>query len=194
MQTTHIISDLILAAIGIFVFFRFLNRLNLHDTILWESFVLSVTGSALFGAAGFAGMENGTLMSQFFQNLATITGGVGLAAAAFGLVTNQDYSNITCYAILTLGFFLFVLSEAFGFVQVKQWVPLISMGVVALSAIYGMVKGKYFAGSWLLAAVGFFAMAQFRSQIFGSGETTIDVFHILVAGGIFSVGLATVKQ
>jgi hypothetical protein len=194
MQTMHLISDLILAATGIFVFFRFLNRLNLHDTILWESFVLSVVGSALFGAAGFAGMENGALLSQFFQNLATITGGVGLAAAAFGLVTNQDYSNITCYAILTFGFLLFVLSEAFGLKEVKQWTPLISMGLVALSAIYGLIKGKYFAGSWLLAAVAFFALAQFRSQVFGHAESTIDVFHILVAGGIFCIGLSTVKQ
>jgi hypothetical protein len=191
MQTAHLISDLVLAVVGIFVFFRFLNRLNLHDTILWESFVLSVVGSALFGAAGFAGFEGAVQFSQFFQSLATITGGVGLAAAAFGLVTNQDYSNTTCYIILTLGFLFFVLSEAFGIQIFKQWVPLVSMAIVALSAIYGLLKGKAFAGSWLMAAVSFFALAQFRGQVFGSGESTVDVFHILIAGGIFCLGIST---
>jgi hypothetical protein len=194
MQVSHIISDLILAGVGIFVFFKFLNKLNLHDTILWESFVLSVVGSAIFGAIGFAGYSWGTLLSQFFQNLAMITGGVGLAAAAFGLIYNQDFSNTTCYAILTIGFLLFVVAEVFGIHQVKQWVPIVSMALVAIAAILGLMKGKYFAASWLLAAVAMFAMAQFRSQIFGTGESTIDVFHALVAGGIFSTGLATVKQ
>lgn len=194
MQTAHIISDLILAVVGIFVFFRFLNRLNLHDTVLWEAFVLSAVLAAVFGAAGFAGFERATFISHFFQSLAAITGGVCLAAAAIGLVTNTDYSNIACYSILTVGFLLFVVSEVFGRTEVAKWVPLVSMAVVALAAIYGLVKGKYLAGSWLLAAVAFFAMAQFRGQIFGTGESTVDVFHILIAGGIFSLGLATAKQ
>ncbi len=194
MQTAHIVSDLILAVVGIFVFFRFLNRLNLHDTVLWEAFVLSAVLAAIFGAAGFAGFEKGEFISQFFQSLASITGGICLAAAAIGLVTNTDYSNLACYSILTLGFLMFVLSEVFGITEVAKWVPLVSMTIVALAAIYGLLKRKYLAGSWLLAAVAFFAMGQFRGLIFGSGDSTVDVFHILIAGGIFSLGLATAKK
>ncbi len=194
MQTAHIISDAILAVVGFFVFFRFLNRLNLNDTVLWEAFVLSVVFAAIGGIASYMGIEKGIYFSQFFQGLASITGGVCLAAAAAGLVTNTDYSNIACYSILTFGFLLFILSEAFGISQIGKWVPVLSMSIVALSAIYGLIKGKYFVGSWLIAAVAFFALAQFRGQIFGTADSTIDVFHLLVAGGIFSLGLATSKQ
>ena len=67
MQINHVISDLILAASGLYVFFVYLSKLNLTSTVLWESFVLSVTAAAIFGAITFAGYPDSNPISLFFQ-------------------------------------------------------------------------------------------------------------------------------
>lgn len=190
MQITHVISDLILAAIGLYVFFMYLSKLNLTSTILWESFVLSITAAAIFGAINFAGYSDANLISLFFQKLATITGGVGLVGATFALVTGKDLSKITCYILLTLGFLLFALSEGFGIKAIGIYTPLIAMGLVLILAILGFVNGKIKIGIWLLIGLSFFAVGQFRSQLFGTGDLTIDIFHYLTAGGVLSLGMA----
>jgi hypothetical protein len=193
MQLTHFLSDLLLAVIGIFVFFKFINKLNLQNTILWESFILSVVGAAIFGMISFAGYTEAFKFSEFFASLASLTGGVGLIAAAYGLVKDISYSRTTCYIILTLGFFIFVLAEAFGIKEVKMWVPVLAMGLVALFGIWALILGKISIGAWLIVAVGFFALAQFRTTIFGTGDQLVDIYHLLVAGGVFSLGLANHK-
>ena len=190
MQITHVISDLILAAIGLYVFFMYLSKLNLTSTILWESFVLSITAAAIFGAINFAGYSDANLISLFFQKLATITGGVGLVGATFALVTGKDLSKITCYILLTLGFLLFALSEGFGIKAIGIYTPLVAMGLVLILAILGFVNGKIKIGIWLLIGLSFFAVGQFRSQLFGTGDLTIDIFHYLTAGGVLSLGMA----
>ncbi|MCP9769050.1 hypothetical protein EGI22_14120 [Lacihabitans sp. LS3-19] len=190
MQITHVISDLILAAIGLYVFFMYLSKLNLTSTILWESFVLSITGAAIFGAINFAGYSDANMISVFFQKLATITGGVGLVGATFALVTGKDLSKIACYTFLTLGFFLYALSEGFGIRAIGVWTPIVAMGLVFVLAILGFINGKVKIGIWLLIGLAFFAAGQFRSQLFGTGDLTIDIFHYLTAGGVLSLGMA----
>jgi hypothetical protein len=194
MQISHVISDLILAAIGLYVFFVYLSRLNLTSTVLWESFVLSVTAAAIFGSLTFAGFRDANPISLFFQKLATITGGVGLVGATFALISGKDLNKISCYSLLTLGFFLFVLSEVFGISQVGAWVPIVAMSLVVVLAILGFSKGKSIISIWLLVGVTFFAIGTFRAQIFGKGDITIDIFHYLTAGGLLSLGMANSKK
>ena len=194
MQITHVISDLILAAIGIYVFFVYLAKLNLTSTVLWESFVLSVTAAAIFGAITFAGYPDANPISLFFQKLATITGGVGLVGATFALISGKDLTKIACYVLLTFGFFLYALSEGFGLTQIGKWTPIIAMSLVVILAILGFTKGKTMVSIWLLIGVAFFALGTFRTQIFGKEDLTIDIFHYLTAGGILSLGMANSKK
>lgn len=193
MQISHVISDLILAAIGLYVFFVYLSKLNLTSTVLWESFVLSVTAAAIFGAITFAGFPDANPISLFFQKLATITGGVGLVGATFALVSGKDLTKVACYSILTLGFLLYALSEGFGISQIGAWTPIVAMSLVVILAVFGFTMAKAKISIWLLIGVAFFALGTFRSQIFGKGDITIDIFHYLTAGGILSLGMANKK-
>jgi hypothetical protein len=190
MQITHVISDLILAAIGLFVFFYYLIKLNLTSTILWESFVLSISAAAIFGAINFAGYSDANIISVFFQKLASITGGVGLVGATFALVMGKNLSKIICYTVLTLGFLLYALSEGFGIQAIGMWTPMVAMGLVFVFAILGLLNGRVKIGIWLLTGLCFFAAGQFRSQLFGTGDLTIDIFHYLTACGVLSLGMA----
>lgn len=194
MQISHVISDAILATIGIYVFFVYLSKLNLTSTILWESFVLSVTAAAIFGALTFAGYPDANPISLFFQKLATITGGVGLVGATFALVSGKDLTKIACYTLLTLGFLLYALSEGFGLSKIGAVAPIVAMSLVVILAIWGLTKGKTMVSVWLLIGVAFFALGTFRTQIFGKDEFTIDIFHYLTAGGILSLGMANSKK
>lgn len=194
MQTSHVISDFILAGCGIFVFIKYLSHLKYTNTVLWESFVLSVSAAAIFGGVGFMGYEKANQFSLFFQHLATITGGVGLVAASYGLVKNQDFSLAVTYLVLAIGFILFVLAEGFGIKPVRLWTPIICMTLVVLIAIYGVVLGQIKSSIWLLVGVAFFALGTFRKELFGVGDATIDIFHYLTAGGLLSIGMANSKK
>ena len=194
MQINHFLSDLILASTGLYVFFAYLVKLNLTSTVLWESFVMSVTAAAIFGTINFAGYSDANTISLFFQKLATITGGVGLVGATFALVSGKDLSKIACYTLLTFGFLLYALSEGFGIRQIGIWTPIIAMSMVVLLAVWGFVKGKIMISVWLLLGVAFFAVGTFRFQIFGRADLTIDIFHYLTAAGLLSLGMANSKR
>jgi hypothetical protein len=194
MQLSHVISDIILALMGAYVFIVYLSKLNLTSTILWESFVLSVTAAAIFGAITFAGYSDANPISLFFQKLATITGGVGLVGATFALVSGRDLSKTACYILLTIGFFLYALSEGFGIAPIGTWTPIVAMSLVVILALWGFSNGKSMVSIWLLIGVAFFAIGTFRAQIFGKNELTIDIFHYLTAGGILSLGMANSKK
>lgn len=190
MQTAHIISDLVLSFTGFYVFFRHLVKLELSSTILWESFVLSIAASALFGAIRFAGFSQSAVASSFFQNLASITGGLGVAMASFALVTDKSLSKLTCYIVLAIGFLLFALAEGFSLHQINTILPIISMALIVVFGIIGLLGKNKKSGVWLIIGVLFFALGTFRKQIFGEGDFNIDVFHFLTAGGLLSFGTA----
>jgi hypothetical protein len=194
MQLTHVISDMVLAVAGLYVFFKYLSQLTLTNTVLWESFVLSVAAAALFGAIRFAGFHKAAMPSAFFQNLAAVNGGVGLVVGALALVTQTNLSKLLCYIVLVFGFLLFVLAEAFNIVAVGQWVPVIAMVLLVLIGIFGFTVGAKKSGTWLIVAVAFFALGNFRNIIFGSGDITIDIFHYLTAAGLLALGMAVAQH
>lgn len=190
MQLYHVISDLLLAATGLFVFFKYLSKLELSHEILWESFVLSVTAAAIFGAINFMGYPDANLISDFFQKIATLTGGVGLAVASFALIRGIEIPKMAAYVALTLGFLLYTIAEIFKFKILEVYVPIFSMIAVVIIALAGLSTGKFKSAIWLLVAVACFALGTFRAKIFGSSDITIDIFHLLTAGGLFSIGKA----
>ncbi|MFC3812745.1 hypothetical protein [Lacihabitans lacunae] len=190
MELSHVISDSVLAATSLYVFFRYLIKLDLSSTILWESFVLSVAGAAIFGAIRFAGFEQAGLASMFFQKIATITGSVGLIGASFSLASGIPLKRIFVYLLLSLGFVLFAVSEGFGFKAIAEFMPIMAMTVVVIMGVFALTKGNVKIGFWMIAGVIFFGLATYRHLIFGKGEMSIDVFHYLTAAGILSLGMA----
>ena len=190
MDFIHGFSDVILAAVSIYVFFKYINPLEFSSTILWESFILSVAFAAIFGAMGFFGFQKAIPISMFFQKLATINGAVGLVAATVSLVSGTDLSRWGSYAFIALGFLLFVLYEVFDIRPLYFWVPIICMGMVFFLGVFGIIKGKFKAGIWIILGVLFFAMGSFREEIFGRENFTISLYHLLMAAGVLSIGMA----
>lgn len=190
MELSHVISDSVLAATSLYVFFRYLIKLDLSSTILWESFVLSVAGAAIFGAIRFAGFEQASTASMFFQKIATITGSVGLIGASFGLASGIQLKRNLVYVLLSVGFILFAIAEGFGVHEIEIWLPVVAMAFVVIMGILALTKGNVKIGFWMIAGVIFFGLATYRHMIFGKGEMSIDVFHYLTAAGILSLGMA----
>lgn len=186
----HGLSDLILAGAGLYVFFRYINHQSFSTTILWESFILSVVVSALFGALGFFGFDKAIPVSQFFQKLATFNGSVGLAAGAFALVRGQDFTKNISYLFITLGFVIFALFEVFDVYSLYLWAPTIAMVLVLVFGIWALTINKSKIGVWLIAGVVFFALGNFRKEVFGNNDFSISLFHLLMAAGVLSIGMA----
>ncbi len=190
MQISHVVSDLVLAFLSLYVFFKYLAKLELTSTILWESFVLSVAGSALFGAIAFAGYPNARPISTFFQHLASINGALGLVVATYSLIKGDQLTKLTCYIILTLGFSLFAISEGINVPQINVYTPILAMVIILLLGIWAVLIGKSRIGIWIIFGVSFFAAANFIGVIITESTQRIDAFHYLNAAGILSLGMA----
>jgi len=190
MNLMHGISDIILALAGIYVFFRYINPLEFSSTILWESFILSVVVAAVFGALGFFGFDKAIPVSQFFQTLATINGAIGLVGATAALVSGSDLSRRTSYAIIALGFVFFALFEVFDIRPVFFWAPVICMAIVLILGLFALIQGKFRIGLWIIIGVTFFALGSFRKELFGTQDFTISLYHLLMAAGVLSIGMA----
>lgn len=191
MEISHVISDGILTLTGLYVFFKYLLRLNLTHTVLWESFVLSITCAALFGSIRFAGYKEAANASSFFQHMAITVGAVGIVAASWALVTNSTLTKTTCYILLTVGFLIFAISDGFNIPVILKFTPLISIPLVALAGVYGLFKGKTKAGAWLLGGVACMALATFSGSLIKSPSVNVDVYHYLLALGLVCFGLST---
>lgn len=194
METSHVISDGILTLVGFFVFFRYLSRLELVETLLWESFVLSVTVAALFGTMRYAGVERADSLSLFFQHLAATVGAVGLLAIAWFRALSQVPSKTLGYVIVSIGFALFAISEAFNITQIIQYAPLVSVPLVAIAGIVGLIRGKWKFGLFMLLGVLFIALAVFRDVFISSQNDAIDAYHYLLALGLLCFGMAAIAD
>lgn len=190
MELIHAVSDFTLCITALYVFFTYLMHLELSSTILWESFVLSVAASSFFGCLSFLGYDNATSLSIFFQKIAITAGSVGLVAASCSLAAESDFKKWQTWLFLALGFTLFVLYEIFDFKIIYDIAPLISMITVFILGLFATAKGRIKSGVWLMIAVCFFALANFRKEIFREQEFVTSLYHLLNAAGILSIGMA----
>ncbi len=190
MEIAHVISDAVLALVGIFVFFRYLSKLDLYHTLLWESFILSVAVAALFGVLKFAGVEAAAAPSVFFQKIAATVGAIGLVAAVWFLMNDKLPNKVTGLAVLGLGFLLFALDEALGLLDVTKKVPLVAMVAVAVGAIYGLIKGQTKPALWVLLGVFFAGLATFRDKLITDIHDSVDAYHYLLAASLICFGIA----
>jgi hypothetical protein len=190
MDIINGLSDLVLALVSLYVFFKYLNPLDFSSTVLWESFILSVAIAALFGALGFFGFEKAIPISAFFQKLATINGAIGLVGATTALASGTDFSRWGSYAFIALGFILLALYEVFDVQPIILWVPIICMSMVLILGLFALIRGKLKVGIWIILGVIFFAVGSFRKEIFGETDISIALYHFLMAAGVLSIGMA----
>ncbi len=194
MQTSHLISDAILAITGFFVFFKYLQKLDFYETLLWESFVLSVAVAAVIGAIGFTGFTEFGWVGVFFQNVATIVGAISLVAASWYIVNNQAIGKNICYGVIALGIVLLILKLTLKVAIISTFTSVGCMLAIALIAVYGILKGNKTAGLWLLAAVAFAALANFRDKFIVDQDLTTDAYHYLLAFSLLCFGTASSQK
>jgi hypothetical protein len=194
MQTSHLISDAILALTGFFVFYKYLLKLRFTETLLWESFVLSVAAAAVMGAIGYTGFTDFAWVGVFFQNIATIVGVIGLVVGSWHLVNNKTPKQQIGIVAMALGFVLLVLKLALKIAVISTITSMGGIALVLAIAIYGIVKGNKVAGIWLLIAVIFAALANFRDKIFTDAVLAVDAYHYLLAISLLCFGVAVSKK
>ena len=194
MQTSHLISDSVLALSGLFVFFNFLRKLDFNDTFLWESFVLSVAVAAFIGAVGYAGFTDFGWIGVFFQNVATIVGPISLVVASWYLVNNQVVSKNIAFGAIGLGIVLVILKLTLNIAIISTITSVGGMLCIALIAFYGIFKGNKSAGLWLLVAVFLAALANFRGHFIADESLIIDAYHYFLALSLFCFGLAATQK
>jgi hypothetical protein len=190
MEFLNGLSDVVLAIVSLYVFFKYINPLDFSSTVLWESFILSVAIAAIFGALGFFGFEKAIPVSIFFQKLATINGAVGLVGATAALALGNDFSKWGSYSFIALGFVFLALYEVFDVRPVLFWVPIVCMSLVMILGLFAISRGKVKVGVWILLGVAFFAVGNFRKDIFGDGDFSISLYHLLMSAGVLSIGMA----
>lgn len=194
METSHVISDLILGLTGLFVFFRYLLKLPLMETVLWEAFVLSVAVAAFAGAARFAGIDNAGLISNFFQNMAATVGAMGLAVVSWFKVWENDTLDSTIgWTVLGIGFIIFALLQVGIMPELISYIPVVCMILIVLAAITALTKGQTKLGLWLLAAVLFSALATFRNTFVKDLDNSVDAYHYLLAISLICFGMAAAR-
>lgn len=194
MELSHAISDFVLAAVGFFVFFKYVLKLDLLSTILWESFILSVAVAAFFGGIRFLGYPQAGEVSALFQKLAATVGVLGLMAAAYQLVSGKMISSFMGYLALAIGFVLLVVTEFTDFNQLRNQISLVCIPIIALLGIWALVKGKKTIGLLLIGGVVFSAAAVFIPQYLTNEKDSIDAYHYLLAIAVLCFGVAASKQ
>lgn len=195
METSHVISDIVLGLVGLFVFFRYLLKLELFETLLWEAFILSVTVAAFMGAAKFAGFDQAGGISTFFQTLAATVGALGLAVASWFKIWEDDTLDSKIGSIvLGIGFIIFAIHQTVGIPLVVSIIPVVSMLLVAAAGIAALAKGRTQLGTWLLAGVLFAGLATFRDVFVSDPDNSIDAYHYLLALSILCFGLAASRR
>ncbi len=195
MQTSHVVSDVVLGLVGLFVFFRYLLKLELFETLLWEAFILSVSVAAFLGAAGFAGIEHAANISTFFQSLAATVGALGIAVASWFKIWEDDTLDAKIgTTVLLIGFVIFAIHQSIGIPLVVSLIPVISMILIAAAGSAALIKGRTTLGTWLLAGVLFAALATFRDKFVSDPDNSIDAYHYLLAISLLCFGLAASRR
>lgn len=192
MEISHAISDIVLALVGVFVFFRYLFKLDLVACLLWEAFVLSVTVAAVFGAVRFLGASTYALIvSEFFQHLAGTVGAFSLVLVTFFLVLKKPVPVNLAYVAVGLGFIAFAVVRLTDNMQILNAILTISIPLVLLMGIWALIKGERSIGAWLILAVVALVMGTYnKSFMANSIIDNINIYHYLLAISLFCFGRA----
>jgi hypothetical protein len=195
MELSHLISDAVLTAVGLYVFFCYLLKLDLATSILWEAFILSVTAAAFFGVFRFAGIKQAMILSELFQQVAASVGAICLVFAAFSQISQRPISKNMAYLILAVGFALFAYIRFTGDTKALEITSLICIPAVILIGIWGLFTNQKGEGSWLILGVVALVFATYNKYFMPDAIlNSTDVYHYLVAIALFCFGMAAKHQ
>ena len=191
MEISHAISDAVLTLTGIFVFFKYLQKVKFNTGLLWAAFVLPITAAAFFGVIRFLGYAPAKTVSEFFQHLAGTIGAFCLVYASFLSVQRKAASRNAIYFVTVLGFIAFGIVRLTENLKVLQIVSMLAIPLVLFIGIFGLIKGRSAVASWLISGVLALILATYNKSFMpNSILDPIDVYHYLVAISLFCFGRA----
>jgi hypothetical protein len=187
MMISHIISDAVLAAMGVGVFWHYVQRMRFFDRLLWGFFLLTTALAALTGMVGFAGIAG---LEATQRSLATLSDTLGMLCAVvgvWGLLNRQPISGTPFLTTILTGlslFFLLSLPDFAPFVQVTQ-----AVGILALMLLgtLGMLR-QHRRAAWVIGAALVLGLATKAEAVSLLHPT--DFYHYAVALALLMLGKA----
>ncbi|HEY0111497.1 MAG TPA: hypothetical protein VGB67_17785 [Fibrella sp.] len=192
MIISHMISDAVLAATGVWVFSTAFGRVPFYSRLLWGFFFLTISLAALVGVFTFAGL---TFLEPLHGSLTVLAGSLGVVAvvvATYTTVLNQLLSPVSFSVSLGVGILLFVLLFS---PEVAVFAPVVAaLGIltVMLLAVLALLRHQRWA-VWIVVAVLLMAFAT-KVQNMVLPLHPIDAYHYLIALALLSFGYAMRKR
>ncbi|MEZ0540147.1 DUF6962 family protein [Fibrella arboris] len=192
MILSHMISDAVLAATGVWVFATAFRRVPFYSRLLWGFFFLTIALAALAGVFTFAGL---TALEPLHSSLTTLAGSLGVVAvvvATYATVLNRPLSPVSFSVTLGAGMLLFV---GLFFPDVAVFAPVVAaLGIllVMLLAVLALLQKQQWA-VWLVVAVMLMAFAT-KVQHLVLPLHPIDAYHYLIAIALVAFGYAMRKR
>lgn len=191
MQISHVISDLFLAASGIFAFVGYFARTGFRLASLWGVFLIPVSLAAFFGALRFAGVhDNMVSISQFFQTVATTIGACGLMLGGYGLISKSQLHGWSTGVFLAVGFVLWMMVTRMEVSSISSLMPLVAMASVTVCGLVALAGRCKQVGMYLLLGVALSGAAVWAIGSLSSESLRIDVYHYLLAVSLICFAMA----
>jgi hypothetical protein len=177
-QLSNVISDAVLAVVGLGVYFTYFSRVPLYNRLLWGVFLVTISMAAGVGACRFAGVGWLVPLHVSLQNVASSVGIMSVVVAVWALINSSVVSHQVWLTTLSVGFGVFTLltfTALSGFTLVVQ-----SLGMLAtmLIAVYGLARG-YRKATWIIAGIMIVGIAtKMPAQSFFNAT---DLYHYSLA-------------
>ncbi|MBO0948109.1 DUF6962 family protein [Fibrella forsythiae] len=192
MILSHMISDAVLAATGVWVFATAFGRVPFYNRLLWGFFFLTIALAALVGVLTFAGL---LVLEPLHRSLTTLAGSLGVVAvvvATYAIVLDQPLSPVSFSVSLGIGILLFIV---LFFPEVAIFSPVVAaLGIllVMLLAVFALLRKKHWA-VWIVVAVMLMAFAT-KVQNVMLPIHPLDAYHYLIALALVCFGYAMRKR
>jgi hypothetical protein len=192
MILSHMISDAVLAATGVWVFSTAFGRVSFYSRLLWGFFFLTISLAAFVGVLTFAGLSMLDPLHDSLTVLASSLGVVAVVVATYATVFNQALSPVSFSVSLGVGILLFM---ALFFPEIAVFTPVVSaLGIliVMLLAVLALLQKQHWA-VWIVVAVMLMAFAT-KVHHMALPLHPIDAYHYLIALALLSFGYAMRKR
>ncbi|WP_375446079.1 DUF6962 family protein [uncultured Fibrella sp.] len=179
MILSHMISDAVLAATGVWVFSTAFGRVSFYARLLWGFFFLTISLAALAGVITFAGL---TALEPLHSSLTVLAGSLGVVAvvvATYATVLDRRLSPVSFGVSLGIGMILFILLYL---PEVAVFAPVVAaLGIllVMLLAVLALLRKQHWA-VWIVVAVMLMAFAT-KVQNVVLPLHPLDAYHYLIA-------------
>ena len=193
MNLPNFLSELFLSLSGFLVYYIFPRKLRFVDSILWGTFIVSVSITSFCSALYFAGVPSMELWHDFFKNIGSSIGIVLLVMGIYSLVMKHSFSKKTVFTVFLMGLSLVFLSMFLKQDKLLEFLPLVGILIALLFGIFALIKKKSKLGIYLLLATLFSILA----NTFGLLELPINpltTYCVLLSLVLLCFGLAANQE